>query len=239
MLWFIFINQSAKTFHKGHLNTSYVMVHRRSRLPLCMHLKNLNTSYVMVHQTTLEQNATMACIFKYILCYGSSLVYGDIHRYFLQFKYILCYGSSHTVTFPNFFEKHLNTSYVMVHLWFVIKQCSNLKHLNTSYVMVHQLQVLLSKGVHKFKYILCYGSSLCRSRLQKSWLRYLNTSYVMVHPATGGILLCLATIFKYTLCYGSSQLKHFLPIFHSLFKYILCYGSSPLRKNSAVSDRLI
>ena len=76
----------------------------------------------------------------------------------LEFKYILCYGSSIVGMAAEQYVADLNTSYVMVHLyiavsnyiWFSFKYIlcygsstvsvsgpSNVKYLNTSYVMVH------------------------------------------------------------------------------------------------------
>ena len=76
-----------------NLNTSYVMVHPYIIVSICCTYQNLNTSYVMVHRGC--ENLVYAKItFKYILCYGSSLL---SYSFFAQpptFKYILCYGSS-------------------------------------------------------------------------------------------------------------------------------------------------
>ena len=39
----------------------------------------------------------------------------------------------------------------------------------------------------EFKYILCYGSSICGVKIPV-WVPYLNTSYVMVHQEDGSQL---------------------------------------------------
>ena len=55
------------------LNTSYVMVHQAYHIQSYSRTPNLNTSYVMVHHiVNIAENITKM-VFKYILCYGSSL----------------------------------------------------------------------------------------------------------------------------------------------------------------------
>ena len=54
---------------------------------------------------------------------------------------------------------HLNTSYVMVHLWSETELLDMLENLNTSYVMVHLPRTATQSAQGGFKYILCYGSS--------------------------------------------------------------------------------
>ena len=92
MLWFI-PNWWIKTRWSLYLNTSYVMVHRLRCLSRISQRKNLNTSYVMVHPAICFCTA-ISGIFKYILCYGSSLTAAQAALMLDRFKYILCYGSS-------------------------------------------------------------------------------------------------------------------------------------------------
>ena len=54
------------------------------------------------------------------------------------FKYILCYGSSLRRQLQIFREMNLNTSYVMVHRNRSGGRRCGHSYLNTSYVMVHQ-----------------------------------------------------------------------------------------------------
>ena len=123
-------------------------------------LKNyLNTSYVMVHQRNFQEVKKMKK-FKYILCYGSSYFLHSMAKTLTAFKYILCYGSSRFSPTPRPVLFYLNTSYVMVHRRSHAAVRDAFQHLNTSYVMVHLIKSLVIGALGRFKYILCYGSSL-------------------------------------------------------------------------------
>ena len=91
------------------------MVHHPFHLPQSRQPRNLNTSYVMVHPVGIWSSFSCNKLFKYILCYGSSILYLVFEGY--------C--------------NHLNTSYVMVHPPLHNKDINVDGNLNTSYVMVH------------------------------------------------------------------------------------------------------
>ena len=96
------------------------------------------------------------------------------------FKYILCYGSSIRENAVLLFLTNLNTSYVMVHQSPIVTISPKSFYLNTSYVMVHRYAAAATALLPSFKYILCYGSSA--SKMPITPMRpNLNTSYVMVH----------------------------------------------------------
>ena len=98
------------------------------------------------------------------------------------------------------------------------------KYLNTSYVMVHQSWYFCFSCMAKFKYILCYGSSL-QVYFWYTHSIHLNTSYVMVHPERQETLeLLLAHLnTSYVMVHHIVKILDFLA---EQFKYILCYGSS-------------
>ena len=98
---------------------------------------------------------------------------------------------------------YLNTSYVMVHHLNLPLQKNRMLYLNTSYVMVHRYVAIPVTTICKFKYILCYGSSLADEVAEYN-----------------------KTVFKYILCYGSSMMRWRMENKILQFKYILCYGSS-------------
>ena len=70
----------------------------------------------------------------------------------------------------------------MVHPGYGSMEYRQAFNLNTSYVMVHHDLTLSTSAISKFKYILCYGSSIVEL-IKASVANYLNTSYVMVHLA--------------------------------------------------------
>ena len=100
----------------SNLNTSYVMVHQRTKLTVTWSIWHLNTSYVMVHphRTASKRSGPENLNTSYVM----------VH---------LLWRSS-----TSFCDWYLNTSYVMVHPWTQGYFCTNKGHLNTSYVMVHR-----------------------------------------------------------------------------------------------------
>ena len=86
--------QSQNALRLFNLNTSYVLVQQKRRKTIEPCGTNLNTSYVLVQQYIKQFGSDCWELFKYILCFGSTISEKLGHKSVTVFKYILCFGST-------------------------------------------------------------------------------------------------------------------------------------------------
>ena len=141
-----------------NLNTSHVLIYRRSLEQKETEGRNLNTSHVLIYPVPLALLIPCNIIFKYISC-----------------SYLSVAELCPLQVFP-----HLNTSHVLIYPFSESSYRSACFHLNTSHVLIYQEAVAHNAFVDLFKYISCsYLSYFIKCNIKK--FPDLNTSHVLIY----------------------------------------------------------